>query len=117
MAQATPAGLRLGSVTGAFERIARTAERYGWRRSSPTAGHEPTLDFLPELRPAWWVARGYLLAGLLALMTGGRLATFLAVPSIAGSSVAGFGVTVAFIVASVRFGGGATPLAGPAGLP
>ena len=103
LAQATPAGLRLGSVTRSFERIARTAER----RFAPIVAHRwtrATLDFLPELRPAWWVARGYLLAGLLALMTGGRLATFLAVPSIAGSSVVGFGVMVAFIVASVRFG-------------
>lgn len=103
LAQATPAGRRWGSVPRAFERIGGTAERW----FAPILAHRwtrATLDFLPELRPAWWVARGYLLAGVLALMTGGRLATFFLVPSIAGSTIAGFGVLVAFIVASVRFG-------------
>lgn len=103
LAQTATTSRRRGRLTRATERISRRAEQ----RLASVAAHRWTravLDFLPELRPAWWVARGYLLTVLLALMTGGRLATFFLVPSIAGSTVAGFGVLVAFIVASVRFG-------------
>ncbi len=75
--------------------------------AAPVTGHrwfEATREFIPELRPAWWVARGYLLAGFVGLLTGGSVVTAVVVPSVAGSVLFGFLVTAAFIVASVQFG-------------
>ncbi len=96
-----------GMSLGSFHRAADAASARIKRLLAPLAAHgwaRAVADFLPELRPAWWVARGYLLTLVLALMTGGRLATFLLIPSIAGSTIAGFLVMVGLIIASIRFG-------------
>ncbi len=103
LGQMSAEGAGRGRLSRAVERIGRTGRRW----FAPVLNHRwtaATLDFGPELRPAWWVARGYLLTGLVALVSGGELATFLFVPSIAGSTIAGFALMVALVVASIRFG-------------
>ncbi|TDD18094.1 hypothetical protein [Nonomuraea diastatica] len=54
------------------------------------------VGFLPELRPGWWVLRGYVLAMVLVSMAGdGRLAP---------ATAANWAVVVACVLASVWFG-------------
>lgn len=58
--------------------------------------------FLPELRPGWWVFRGYLAVWLLAWFTGGGSAAIL--PRVGGNAVLGFLLMIAAVWASVRLG-------------
>ena len=60
-------------------------------------------DFLPELRPAWWVLRGYLLVVLAAEISGQAFSTF-PFPSLWGSELAGLIATGFAVVASIRWG-------------
>ena len=65
------------------------------------------VDFLPELRPAWWVLRGYLVVqlasvGLSYLFAGDGLSFPL--PTILGSQVLGLLVVAAAVVGSVALG-------------
>lgn len=88
---------------GPESRLARLRDR--GRRLSDHRWTRATLDFLPELRPAWWVLRGYLAVLGLAVVFGdgdGDLAAF-PVPSL-GSPVVGLAAVVAAIVLSVRLG-------------
>jgi hypothetical protein len=63
--------------------------------------------FLPELRPAWWVLRGYLAVQLVAVATSllfrGAGLSF-PVPTLLGSPVLGLLATVAAVAGSVRLG-------------
>jgi hypothetical protein len=62
------------------------------------------LDFLPQLRPAWWVLRGYLAVQLAsALLTAVSLNSGMSfpVPSLFGSRVLGLLVTAGAVVGSV----------------
>jgi hypothetical protein len=60
-------------------------------------------EFLPELKPAWWVLRGYLLVAIPALWSPNGQDDF-PVPTVGGSGLLGFWFTVAAIVGSVWFG-------------
>ncbi len=62
------------------------------------------LAFLPELRPGWWVLRGYLLVAVPALVLGASGLGLLFVPRLFGSDLLGFAVALAAVVASVRLG-------------
>ena len=44
-----------------------------WQELADRPWLRPTLDFLPELRPGWWVLRGVLVAWIAALWPGGGL--------------------------------------------
>ncbi len=84
------------------------AARAGSRRADLAARLEAarpvraTVDFLPELRPAWWVARAWL--GLLALdlVLFGQSSSLL--PTFGLGPVGGLLVTGAAVVSSVRLG-------------
>lgn len=58
-------------------------------------------SFLPELRPGWWVFRGYLAAWLVSLVLGEYPGV---VPTIGRSAVLGLLLTAVAIWASVRLG-------------
>lgn len=61
--------------------------------------------FLPELRPGWWVARGYLAVVAFSVLTGGPDASAaFPVPALNGSELAGLIITAAAVTASVRVG-------------
>lgn len=68
-----------------------------WRH--PWAGE--ARAFLPELRPAWWVLRGYLVVAVPALWSADRFDDF-PVPTVLGSSWVGAVAVLAAVVASVR---------------
>lgn len=92
-----------GRVARLEARVARffqarldSLESYTWGRAF--------VDFLPELRPGWWVARGYLLAVLIGWMTSPSPIGPLGIPSFGGSAVAGLITTPILIVLSVRWG-------------
>ena len=67
-----------------------------------------TVAFLPELRPAWWVARGWLLVWLLAEATSGDDRSF-PLPELLGNAFVGLLVTVPVIAWSVRLGRDPSP--------
>ncbi len=58
--------------------------------------------FLVELRPGWWVLRGYLVAWLVGAVSGDASAGFL--PRVRGSALLGLLLMLAAIWASVRLG-------------
>ncbi len=64
------------------------------------------LDFLPELRPGWWVARGYLLALAVGWVTSESPLGLLGIPRFGGSVVAGLVATALLILFSIRWGRG-----------
>ena len=85
---------------------ARRLERL-WREARAHPAGRAIVEFLPELRPAWWVARGYLAVQAVAvaltpLFAGGGLS--FPVPALFGSRVLGLLATGAAVVASVRLG-------------
>lgn len=86
--------------------IRHTAERVTtW--SAAIRAHPWTravVAFLPELRPAWWVARAWLLVYGLWVVVAGPRDSF-PVPELLGSSLLGVAGIVAASVASVRLGG------------
>ena len=56
------------SRIGRLEALLDRAKGHAWVRA--------VRDFLPELRPAWWVLRGYLLVVLAAEISGQAFSTF-----------------------------------------
>jgi hypothetical protein len=60
------------------------------------------LDFLPELRPAWWVVRGWLLVYLLTVPDNGDDLSSFPFPEVLGSWVLGGIVVAAAAVGSVH---------------
>jgi hypothetical protein len=94
---------RTSAGAAAPTRFARLRAR--GRRLHDHRWTQATLDFLPELRPAWWVLRGYLVVlGLAAMFADGQAdLDFFPVPSL-GSPVVGLAVVVGAIVLSVRLG-------------
>jgi hypothetical protein len=60
-------------------------------------------NFVPQLRPAWWVLRGYLVIALPALASPNSTDDF-PVPSVGGSNFLGFLFVLGAIVASVWLG-------------
>ena len=96
----TSAGLAptAASRPAPLDRLRRRADalrRHPWTRA--------VVAFLPELRPAWWVARGWLLVWLGAEATGGD-ASWFPLPELFGNAFVGLVATVLAIVWSVRLG-------------
>lgn len=77
-----------------------TLRRHPWTRA--------VVAFLPELRPAWWVARGWLLVWLLAEATGGD-ASWFPLPEVWGNAFLGLVATVPVVGWSVRWGRNPSP--------
>lgn len=81
---------------GAIARVSpplRTVRRHPWATA--------TIDFLPELRPAWWVARGWLLVvgfWLIGANSWGRYV----LPEILGSTLLGVAAGIGCAAASVH---------------
>jgi hypothetical protein len=87
-----------GWVARRLDRVAGRAEavrRHPWTRA--------VVTFLPELRPAWWVARGWLLVYLAGVATGGDGGWF-PLPELLGNAFLGLVATVPAVVWSVRLG-------------
>jgi hypothetical protein len=86
-------------------RLARRLQRLGAAAAAHPAGRA-VAEFLPELRPAWWVLRGWLavqLASIGLLFLFGQDVT-LPVPTILGSQVIGLLAAGAAVVGSVALG-------------
>ena len=83
-----------------------------WRRRGDALQDHPwaraTVAFLPELRPAWWVARGWLLVWLAAEATGGDHSAF-PLPELFGNAFVGLVATVPVVAWSVRLGRNPSP--------
>ena len=75
--------------------LATRARRHPWSRQA--------LALLAELRPAWWVLRGYLVVALPALWWVNANDDF-PLPTIFGSGILGAMAVIAAVVASVRVG-------------
>jgi len=73
------------------------------RRAAATRAGSQVVEFVPQLRPAWWVARGYLVVFLPAVTIGDARGD-IPVPSPAGSPVLGLALVALAVVASVRLG-------------
>jgi hypothetical protein len=81
--------------------------RRSWRAAMAHPAGGAIVGFLPELRPAWWVLRGYLAVQALAvagspLFSGGGLRFPLPAPF--GSELLGLLAIAVAVVASVRWG-------------
>jgi hypothetical protein len=95
-----PVGARLRTSRGG-----RRLERL-WRAALAHPAGGAIVGFLPELRPAWWVVRGWLAVmlasfGLSVLFTHD---TTFPVPTILGSQVVGLLATAAAVAGSVALG-------------
>jgi hypothetical protein len=104
------AGLPISGGTRRRPRLARRLERLRHAALAHPAGRA-VIEFLPELRPAWWVLRGYLAVqlasvGLSILFTHD---VTLPLPTILGSQVVGLLATAAAVVGSVALGRRGTP--------
>lgn len=85
----------------ALHRLAdRWAARFRALRDRP--GIAPVVDFLPELRPAWWVVRAWALLVVVAMVaTGGPWSRHVPIP---GRSLLGLLALAGAVVVSVRAG-------------
>jgi hypothetical protein len=87
----------------ALDRLRRRTDaihRHPWTRAA--------IGFLPELRPAWWVARGWLLVWLVAEATGSDESSF-PFPELFNNEVLGLAAAVLAVVWSVRLGRSPAP--------
>jgi hypothetical protein len=87
-------------------RVARRLRR-SWRAAVAHPAGGAIVGFLPELRPAWWVLRGYLAVQAVAvagspLFSGGGLS--FPVPALFESQLLGLLATAVAVVLSVRWG-------------
>lgn len=94
-------------VTATKESLTMRLGRSFPARAGMAAWRQPlivkTRQFLPELRPAWWVLRGYLLIAIPALWDPDSSDDF-PIPTVGGSHAAGLVFTVLAIAASVALG-------------
>jgi HAAS len=86
-------------------RLRRRLERR-WRAALAHPAGRAVAEFLPELRPAWWVLRGYLVVQLASVGLSFLFAhdVTLPVPTILGSQVVGLLAAGAAVVGSVALG-------------
>jgi HAAS len=86
-------------------RLRRRLERR-WRAALAHPAGRAVAEFLPELRPAWWVLRGYLAVQLASVGLSFLFAhdVTLPVPTILGSQVVGLLAAGAAVVGSVALG-------------
>ena len=82
--------------------LADSATGRGIERITSTRSWRSFRSFLPELRPGWWVLRGYVVVWVLAGVLGD--ATLGPVPRLGGSAVFGLLMTVLAMCASVQLG-------------
>jgi hypothetical protein len=113
-ASAGPPGAGVAAAAGRARprrrasRVARRLRR-SWRGTMANPAAAAVAEFLPELRPAWWVLRGYLAVLAASALLGSLYpddaqgANF-PVPELFGSQLLGLLVTVAAVVVSVRLG-------------
>jgi hypothetical protein len=71
--------------------------------SGPLFGKPRASDFLVQLRPAWWVLRGYLVSMVLASVLGDGSQIGL-LPRVGGSDLVALGLLATCVVASIWFG-------------
>ncbi len=100
-----PRGLRARPADLA-DRAAAAARRM-WARLEPVGDHRwvrAVVGFLPELRPAWWVARGYLIVYGLGFVVSddNDVRVMFPYPALLDSRLLGFVAGFAAAVASVR---------------
>ncbi len=95
----SPQGGRGGLVAALRARASSLQARVA--RSGP--GRE-LARMVPVLRPAWWVARGYLAVSLLAALWGTRGNPGFPIPALFGSRVLGLAAIVLAVPLSVRLG-------------
>ncbi|MDQ1711761.1 MAG: hypothetical protein QOE45_1211 [Frankiaceae bacterium] len=96
-----PRGARPGASLFAapVDRARRLVERVRGTRA-----YAEVSAFAPELRPAWWVARAYLLVAALSLSQNDALRDVVPVPHVFGSALLGLVSVGAGVVVSVRVG-------------
>jgi hypothetical protein len=79
-----------------------------WGTASTHPAGRAVLEFLPELRPAWWVLRGYLAVQALSVAVSYLAADLgglsFPVPQLSGSRVLGLLATAAAVAGSVALG-------------
>ena len=89
----------------ATQRLRRRFERSPLAALANSAPVRAVRGFMPELRPAWWVIRGYLAAVIVSVAFFGRPSTDGPPwPTIDGSWVAGLALLVVFIALSILAG-------------
>ena len=74
------------------------------RRVRHSVWYREVAGFLPELRPAWWVLRGWVLVTMVLVLAGERITEVLPVPEPAGNGLLGLVVLAIAVVFSVRRG-------------
>jgi hypothetical protein len=79
-------------------------------RLGPLFGAAKASDFLVQLRPAWWVLRGYLLAMVLAWMLDDSGQPIGLLPRIGGSEAVALLLLAAGVLGSIWFGRRSVPL-------
>ncbi len=84
-------------------RLRTRASSLGSRIARSAPGRE-AARLAPVLRPAWWVARGYLAVSLLAALEGSRSYPGFPIPELFGSRLLAFAAIVVAIPLSVRLG-------------
>lgn len=93
------AGLPLRGEDGTPEPVRRWLTRI-----QATRAYREVRAFAPELRPAGWVARGYLVVLALAWWTHDSLREVVPIPHVSGNALLGLLATGGAIVASVAWG-------------
>ncbi|MET8082685.1 hypothetical protein [Micromonospora sp. NPDC005237] len=102
------AGVGVGGGRNLDQRVATVVVRLRGRlraidtRLGPPLGYATASDFLRLLRPGWWVARGYLAAMLVTVITTGG--SFGLLPRFGGELLAGLIMLVGFVLASIWLG-------------
>ena len=106
----TPPGTVRGRGAGAWLRQTWGAEQAGrlWQVASTHPAGGAVLEFLPELRPAWWVLRGYLTVQAasvaLSFLDANLGGLSFPVPQLFGSRVLGLLAVTAAVIGSVALG-------------
>jgi hypothetical protein len=80
------------------------AARRLYARVAATRAYTEVRAFLPELRPAWWVVRGYLLVVALSHATSRSVRLAVPFPHLSDSALLGLAAVCAAVAASVAWG-------------
>src|SRR5258708_590321 len=99
---AQPQAASLSERVGA--RIARSGVYRSLARLAETRTGRELRAFLPELRPGWWVLRGYLVVVALQVTSDHRVRDNIPIPHVAGTAFVGLLAIAAAVVLSVRLG-------------
>lgn len=95
------------------DRVASTAVAQraaaAWSRLSARSEYAAVRDFLPDLRPGWWVLRGYLAVAVLSWLDYDGGDSDIPIPQPGGSAIVGLLLVLLAVIASVRLGRGPRP--------